>query len=550
MAHLIEKESTEEVKHPHVDVPRKKRFLWGMGGFADSTIVNGSAANISFIFVSSMGFRADLVMWACALPRLFDAFTDPIVGHLSDNTRSRWGRRRPWMLAGLIASAILGVMIWYPPQAAKTGWDWGLFTFLFAMMSLLFGVGYTMFNVPHIAMGYEMSTDYNERTHLFKWRQFTFAAAGFVTPWIMTACMWLEGDQAKVLKGAEGIRTVSIVLGGIVLLTGLPSVFFCKEKVHIHREEDKVRFLDAIKMTLHNRPFWLLVVSNFVAKFCMAITGIFFVYIFWHHLGRGNQTDGSVYLAVFFNAINVFTISAIAPVAWLTERIGKKPALLLTLAMSTVAYLSLWFTFSTADGAYVNFATPAVEFALKWPSLIVMGAFLLLAMLPRAWFPRGLGKPRSLAYLMGLGAVAYLALWFASPEVLNFTLPGKIFSMQWPCLITALLIGVFTNTMPMINNSMLADVCDLDELRSGHRREAFYGAVFTTIDKAAIFLALVLQGYLVIFSGFNADLEQQAMSTINFWLLGLIITQPVGFLIGMIAVAMYPLTRARCWWAR
>ena len=79
MAPVIEKESKEEKKHPHVEVPRSKRILWGLGGFSDSSIINGSAANVNVIFVNAMGFRADLVNMACALPRLFDAFTDPIV---------------------------------------------------------------------------------------------------------------------------------------------------------------------------------------------------------------------------------------------------------------------------------------------------------------------------------------------------------------------------------------------------------------------------------------------------------------------------------------
>lgn len=482
MPPIIEKESQAEIQHPHVDVPTRTRLMWGMGGFTDASIIYGPAANVSVVYVNALGYGAGLVNLACALPRLFDAFTDSIIGHLSDNTRSRWGRRRPWMLAGLIVSALLGVLIWHPPRASQTGWDWGLFAFLSIMMSLLYGVGYTMFNVPHIAMGYEMSTDYNERTHLFKWRQSAFAAAGFMTPWILPVCMWLEGDRAQVLRGSQGMLTVSIVLGLIVLLTGLPSVLFCREKVVIRRKEDKVPFMDAVRLTLNNRPFWLLVVSNFIAKFCMSVTGIFFIFIFLHHIGRGDQVVGSAYLAIFFNAINFFCFFSMAPMAWVTERLGKKAAMLLALAMSTVAYVSLWFTFSNAEGAYLS--------------------------IPMPW--------------------------------------GGAIAMQWPSLITALLIGMFTNTMPMIINSMLADVCDLDELRSGHRREAFFGAVFTTTDKIAIGVALALQGFLLVASGFDAKLDQQTWATIRFWFLGLIITQPAGFLIGMLAVFFYPLSRARC----
>ena len=482
MPPLIEEQTAEEKKAKHVEVPTSKRVLWGMGGFSDAIVTHALISNVAVIYVNALNFGPAIVNMALAVPRLFDAVTDPLVGHLSDNTRSRWGRRRPWMLIGLILIALIGTMIWRPPVAPAEGWNWPLFLYLTVMVSLLYAAGYTFFNVPHIAMGYEMTTDYNERTHLFKWRQLFFSAAGFLTPWFLWMCMWFEGPESSTLRGSEGVIIVSVIFAGAILLFGLPSVFFCREKVELHLNESKVRFIDAVKLTLDNKPFWLVVVSNFISKFCMMVTGIFFVYIFLYHIGRGDQKLGTAYMAIFFNAINIATFLGIAPVAWLTDRLGKKTALLLMLVMSSVAYFSLWYTFSNADGAYLTVTMP----------------------------------------------------W------------GAEWSMQWPSLITAALIGIFTNTIPMINNSMLADVCDLDEIKSGHRREAFYGAVYTTIDKFAMAVALGLQGFLLVASGFDSLLEFQTPETVRFWMLGLIISQPAGFLIAFVAVYFYPLTRERC----
>lgn len=484
MPPIVEQESVEEIKHPHVEVPTKTRFLWGLGGFADATIFYGTGSLVNVIYVNALNISPALVNLAVAIPRFLDFVTDPLIGHLSDNTRSRWGRRRPWMLAGLIVSAVLGMLLWHPPRP-QGAWDWGTFLYLAGMLSLMYAVGYAFFTIPHTAMGYEMTTDYNERTHLFKWRFIAAAAAGFVSPWFLPLSMWLEGPQAQVLKGSQGVVTVSILSGVLILLTGLPSVFFCKEKVFKHTGEAKVSFLSAVKLTLGNRPFWLLVISNFVTKFGMSITGVFFVYIFLYHVTHGDQRAGSAYLAVFFNAINVANLLAMAPIAALTDRIGKKPCLLIMLAMSAVAYASLWFTFTNGPGSFLHIPLP----------------------------------------------------WGAADNEL---------SMQWPCLITAALIGVFTNTMPMIKNSMLADICDLDELKCGHRREAFYGAVFVTTDKLAMAVSLAFQGFLLVASGFNSRLDVQMTSTIRFWLLALVITQPLGFLIGLTSIFNYPLTRTRC----
>ena len=121
-------------------------------------------------------------------------------------------------------------------------------------------------------MGYEMSTDYNERTHLFKWRQLAFAAAGFLTPWFLPLCMWLEGPRAQQLKGSQGMihgqhrdrrahpadRTA---FGAFLQGEGR------------RRTGTRTRSVSSTpsRLTLDNRPFWLLVVSNFITKFCMAV---------------------------------------------------------------------------------------------------------------------------------------------------------------------------------------------------------------------------------------------------------------------------------------
>jgi len=497
MSTLDEKQTTPDTGSPHVAVPTKTRFLWGLGGFADSAVVYGPGAMVSLIYINGRGISAALVTLACAIPRFLDFFTDPLIGHLSDNTRSRWGRRRPWMLAGLIISAAAGVILWFPPfstpgDAPRGFWPLTaycirspLFWYLAVMMSVLFAAGYASFSITHAAMGYEMSDDYDERTHLFKWRLSAYAAAGFLTPWLLPMAMWLEGPRAQELRGSHGVVAVSVLIGALILLTGLPSVLFCKEKVAEHKFEQKVPFISAVKLTLGNRPFWLLVTSNFIMKFLMNLTGIFIVYVFIYHIARGQQAAGSAYVAVFFNSINITNLLAMAPIAALTQRMGKKPCLLLMLAMSAVAYASYWLTLGNTSDVFLRLRLP----------------------------------------------------WGGSDNVL---------SLQWPCLITGVLIGVFTNTIPMIQNSMLADVCDLDELKSGHRREAFYGAVFVTTDKIAIAVSLAFQGFLLVYSGYNSKLELQTAATIHFWLVALVITQPLSCLVGLFSIFLYPLTRQRC----
>ncbi|HPI73438.1 MAG TPA: MFS transporter [bacterium] len=495
-------------------VPRRKRFLWGLGGFADAAITYGLNGMVNVIYINALAVNAVLVSAACAIPRFLDFFTDPLIGFLSDRTRSRWGRRRPWLLAGLMITAVLGILLWFPPLEpnhlanaadqvqsvaaaqsatadAESWWrttaravtvDWQVFLYLAAMMTLMNAVGYALFTIPHYAMGYEMTTDYDERTHLFKWRFVAFAAAGFLTPWLMPLAMWFEGDQANLLKGSQGAVTVSLLVAAVILLTGLPSLL-CKERI-VPPQKQRMPFKQAVRITLGNRPFWLLVACNFIARFGMAVTGIFFYYVFVYHIGRGEQLRGVALLAVFFNSINIANFLALSPIAALSGRIGKKPTLLVLLGMSAVAYASLWFTFTNSEASF-------------------------------------------LSHTFCIGAASWTL------------------SLQWPSLITALLIGVFTNTMPMITNAMIADICDYDELKSGTRREGFYGAVYTSIEKMALSISLLFQGVLLVSSGFDASQAAQTPETIRYWMLALVITQPVGFLLGVVLLLFYPLSRTR-----
>jgi GPH family glycoside/pentoside/hexuronide:cation symporter len=443
-------------------VPTRKRVLWGLGGVTDCLIINGLNGLIDQIYTIGMALDPKWVGIARSVPRFLDMVTDPLVGHLSDNTRSRWGRRKPWMLAGVIVSAVTAVVMWHPPTALG---PLAVNAFVVIMLTLLFTIGYAFFTIPYTAMGYEMSTDSNERTHLFKYRLLAFTCVGFLTPWLARLCLELEGDQAEVLKGVQGIHWIGLGMAGLIVVTGLIPILFCRDITHT-RSETKVSFADAVRHTLRNRSFWPLIAGNFMMKFGMSVTGIFFYYLFIYRVG-GGMKEGATEWGWFVTAITVATLLGTPLVAWLSGWFGKKASVMALMALSAVAYASVWWTF----------------------------------------------RPE----------LAGMKLYLAS----------------------AAAIGLFCNTMPMIFNSMLADVCDVDELASGHRREAFYGAVFVTCDKIAIAVTMFLQGFLLQASGFDAKLGQQTPETIATWMRWLLLTQPTGLVLGMVCIAAYPLTLAR-----
>ena len=457
------------------------------------------------IYNIGMGIDARIIGLARSIPRFADILIDPVIGHVSDNTRSRWGRRSPWMLAGALLAALIAVMMWFVPS-----WDTTLFSirqgvfwgdaidfdgrslFVVSMMVLLFTFGYSLFTIPYTGQGYELTTDYNERTHLFKWRQYSYAVAGFVTPWLLPLCVKLDialyHVETASAKGIHGIHWVGMLIGLLILATALGPILFSGKGRTVHTGDAKVSFIRSIAFTMKNLAFWPLVLGNFMYKFCGAVTGCFFMYLMIYKVARGNMDVGSIQLAVFFNIINIASFLAMAPVVRFIDRVGKKPALLILMLASAAVYASVYYTFQPISG---------------WTAEVASR----------------------------LSATLHLS---------------SSICQAWPVYLSGVGIGVFCNCMPLLFNSMLADVCDVDELASGHQRQAFYGAAFVTTDKIALGTAMLLQGYLLEASGFHKGVfVGDPVVSMSYWMKALMLTQPVGFLLGFVCVLFYPITRSR-----
>ncbi|HTR40408.1 MAG TPA: MFS transporter [Pseudomonadales bacterium] len=465
-------------------VPTSRRFLWGIGGATDFISYYGLNGLMDAIYINAMALDPKIIGLARSLPRLLDLVTDPVLGHLSDNTKTRWGRRRPWMAAGAIVAALVAVLMWYPPLKAGL---WPSAIFVVGMMVALYTFGYSMFTISYTALGYELSKNYEERTHIFQWRQYAAAVTGFLTPWFIPLCLALDGPLFNVTKGINGVHYVSIGIAAIILLTACGPIFGARETGE-EAGKTKIKFREAIRITLRNKAFWPLLAGNFLAKFGTAITTCFFYYVMVYYVSGGDNKIGTAKLAIFYNSINIATVVAMTLVVRFTDRVGKRPAVLVLMLLSSLAYASVWFTLRPHHTGWVLSVADFLKTNCHLPALVA--------------------------------------------EI-------------WPGIITGICIGIFTNSMPLIMNSMMADVCDVDELECGHQRQAFYGAIFVTCDKLAMAIAMLLQGFLVSVSGYNAKLVMQAPETVAFWMKALLVTQPTGFVLGFCCLLAYPITRAK-----
>ena len=164
---------------------------YGAGGIIPIALFNVAGILVGLMGNISLGLSAFWLGIILIIPRLWDALSDPIIGHLSDNTRTRWGRRRPYLLIGGILVAVFFVVMWWIPKGdrvrvwfpSETGFQ--AFRLVYILFSLLlFFTACNIFEIPHGALGMEMTTDYHERTRLFSAKSFVGNLFAMSTPWL------------------------------------------------------------------------------------------------------------------------------------------------------------------------------------------------------------------------------------------------------------------------------------------------------------------------------------------------------------------------------
>jgi len=246
---------------PKVDQPKtadrvalKAKIGWGFGGLADNYIMNSVIQLTMPIYNIALGMDPVRLGIALMVPRIFDAITDPLMGNISDNTRSRWGRRRPYIALGAILSAVLLPLLWMPPVTTETFMFW-----YFMILGTLYFLMYTVFVVPYTALGYELSSDYDERTRVLAFRMYIGLIGSFTIPWLYKLCL-LPVFAGDVVLGA---RWVSAIMGLVIIITGILPVVFCREPKEAQKQE-KIKLLDALVSTFQNKPFLVLLISYII----------------------------------------------------------------------------------------------------------------------------------------------------------------------------------------------------------------------------------------------------------------------------------------------
>ncbi len=343
------------------------KVAYGAGAFVNNLLA-AAVGGMTIVLNLALGMNPALVGLLGALPRLTDAITDPLMGYISDHTRSRWGRRRPYIFTGAILAGVLYVLLWQLP----VGKSESFYFWYFLLGSILFYAGYTIFATPWVALGYELTPDYNERTRLMGVQNFIGQLAYVVSPWflwIMTNHDWFPDQMAGAKGLALGVGITAVGLGV------LPALFL-RERLHhlaaaevqaadgkglVHNMKD---FFGGLKQTVSSKPFLKLCLATFLVFNGFILISSFQFYVIIYYVFGGDQARGAQYAGYAGTVGAVATFLVIILVTWLGTKIGKRRAFFVSTGISVVGYAMKWFCYNPDIPILVVLPAPFMAFGL------------------------------------------------------------------------------------------------------------------------------------------------------------------------------------------
>ena len=320
-------------------IPWKERFAYSSGCASMNLQANAINQFAFYVLNIGLGISPVLVGLLQAVPRLWDAVTDPVMGYISDRTVSAHGRRKPYIFWGAMAAGITFMLMWQLPRA----WAPTLYFWVFFALSILYYTFVTVFSVPWIALGYELTPDYHERTRLMALTQFVASA-------VMLAMNWmLPLTQLSCFKDTpDGMRYVAVPLGLAMIATGVVPPLFCRERV---QENKAAAALPAQKAggsflaVCRNRPFMLLsftVLSMLTGIMTVGgLTGYIIIYYFFN----GDMKAGSLLIATNATVWTVGSMAMVPVVAFAGTHLGKKITMQICLALALLGNASKWWLY-------------------------------------------------------------------------------------------------------------------------------------------------------------------------------------------------------------
>jgi len=347
-------------------VPIGQKIAFGIGMFANQ-MFPAILGIFMVVLVEDLKFTG--LMWGMIylFPRLFDAISDPVMGFISDNTKSKWGRRRQYVLLGGIVMGVSYIFMWQLFKENTVQYNF----WYFFLWSVIFYLGLTFFSVPYVAMGYEMSDDFHERTNIMATAQWIGQWA-----WVIAPLFWL------IMYDPEWFPSADIAARELAIWVAIPCAFcaivpalFIKGESTLDKDYEPLslsniggslkKIKESFKEAFRIKEFRQLCYSTFfIYNAFMAVSSLTF-FVIVYKLFDGDAAATGVWVSLFgcLGALGT-TFIVIPIVTRLSKKFGKKKAFMICQSISIVGYIMLYFLFIPGKPWMYIIALPFFSFGI------------------------------------------------------------------------------------------------------------------------------------------------------------------------------------------
>lgn len=325
-----------------------EKLAYGAGDLGTSITTNLLSFFLLFFFTNVAGLDPALAGVVLLVGKVFDAINDPIIGVLSDRTKSKLGRRLPWMIYSAIPFGLTFLAQWLVPSTDKMVLFW-----YYVVIGIIFNTFFTAVNLPYTALTPEITQDYDERTSLNSFR-FTFSIGGSILSLFIAQLIFaFFKDPARQTDSCNTGGMQYIVLGAVCAIISSISIYWCiwgiknraiasdRHRLHnksLDAQVEELSFVEQLKVVFSNRPFLYVIGIYFCSWLALQITASIIPYFVVNWMKLQESDFILVTIAVQGTALIMLSVwSAIS------KRFGKKVAYFMGSGIWIIAQAGLFF---------------------------------------------------------------------------------------------------------------------------------------------------------------------------------------------------------------
>lgn len=457
-------------------------FRFSMGEVTRSLAENGIGTFVMLYFTSALSLSPAYAGLALSLSVAWDAITDPVMGYISDNTKSKYGRRYPYIFIGGILLLVLLYFYWHVPDVFTQSQQ-SLFMYL-VIVNIMFKTLFTVYLVPYGALAMDLVTDFDGRTKIQSMRQSINMLANFFGPGIAWFIFFPKAEDVANVNHYEAMGTYFIIVGAIALAITL---LYLRGKVESNRPQD---LSEAERLELEAN-------ANNEKH---GIKKIFRDYL--------TVIKNKYLIILFFFALAIYVSS--------------------TLVANLQGYMySYYMMYDGLEKTITNGST-----MLAGAAGSALGLYLA----------KKYSKKAAAACSVVIGSLASFILLFLL--LTDIVVPGTTMGTILFTLGNAGYWFGQIMSVPIVF-SMLSDVAEVSYINTGMHQEGTYMSVYTFLSKLSQSFGSFVTGITLTIVGFNVDIVDQSADTLRNLSIATFGIAPFIMLLGVIIIMIYPLTHEK-----